>query len=171
MPNWCENDLTITGKPEELQRFLDFAKGIDGGEETALDFNQFIPYPEEYRKLNEAAKEWRKQHPEAPWTDRPRDGYNQGGYEWCIENWGTKWTAMATIDEDYDLEDGELVMHFDTAWSPPLPVIKKASELFPALQFDLRYFECGVGFNGVYRCQGGQVEEDRVGDYFGGRGG
>ena len=48
---------------------------------------------------------------------------------------------------------------------------KKASELFPALDFDLRYFEGSVGFNGVYRCQSGQVEHDRVGDYFGERGG
>jgi hypothetical protein len=40
MPSWCECDLTITGRPEELQRFLDFAKGIVAGEETAMDFNK-----------------------------------------------------------------------------------------------------------------------------------
>ena len=56
----------------------------------------------------------------------------------------------------------EVGFHFDTAWSPPTPVIAKAAERFPALTFDLRYFECGYCFNGLFRCNGGEIEEDKA---------
>jgi hypothetical protein len=45
------------------------------------------------------------------------------------------------------------------------------SKKFPDLEFDLRYFERGAEFNGVYRCKAGDVTDDRTGDYFGSRGG
>ena len=62
-------------------------------------------------------------------------------------------------------------MTFETAWGPPLPVVKTASELFPDLVFSLRYFERGAAFNGCYRCEAGEVTFDESGPYFGDRGG
>ena len=49
-------------------------------------------------------------------------------YDWCRENWGTKWNAS-----DVRLEEGPMTLHyyFDTAWSSPRPVIQKLSEMFP----------------------------------------
>ncbi len=61
--------------------------------------------------------------------------------------------------------------HFDTAWSPPEPLVKKMGELSPDLTFDLRYFEGLMQFNGILRIENGQVTDDRSGDYFGDRGG
>src|SRR5512135_2765813 len=54
-------------------------------------------------------------------------------------------------------------VHFDTAWSPPKPVIKRAAELYPALRFELRYFDCGCCFNGLFCCSGGEVVTDESG--------
>ena len=71
----------------------------------------------------------------------------------------------------YDGKTLEVVFHFDTAWSPPTPVIKNAAERFPALTFELRYFECGDCFNGLFCCSGGAVVTDKSGEYFGSRGG
>ena len=62
-------------------------------------------------------------------------------------------------------------LNFDTAWSPPKPIIERVSEHFPELTFDLRYFECGMGFNGQLVCERGEVLGDEVGPYFGMRGG
>jgi len=102
-----------------------------------------------------------------------KDGFNSGGYEWCNENWGTKWgicNAELINDNDYD-ETKELGYSFETAWSPPFPVVLEMSKLFPNLEFDLRYFEGGNGFNGLFVCKKGKVETDKQGDYFGSRGG
>jgi hypothetical protein len=38
-------------------------------------------------------------------------------YEWCIENWGTKWDVSPY--EYYINEDGALYLSFDSAWGPP----------------------------------------------------
>ena len=45
MPNWTENDLTITGSQKELYRFAKFTG-------KTLDFDKFIPYPAKYAKLD-----------------------------------------------------------------------------------------------------------------------
>ena len=106
---------------------------------------------------------------------QPKDGFNSGGYDWCVANWGTKWPASRVEVEGpvtgYDEKTLEVVFHFDTAWSPPMPVIKRAAELYPALRFELRYFECGCCFNGLFRCSAGAVESNKCGAYFGTRGG
>jgi hypothetical protein len=173
MPNWCECDLRIEGPLAKVNDFLAFAKGENG----CFDFNRFKPYPEEFARLDRLAEEWGKQPPETR-VERPKDGFNSGGYEWCILNWGVKWNAhnpSQSLDSTYTGASGgecaEIEINFETAWSPPKPVIDRASGLFPELRFDLRYFECGCGFNGMFVCEGGEVVTDEDGDYFGSRGG
>jgi hypothetical protein len=177
MPNWCECDLRIEGPRVRVEEFLKFAEGEGRG----LDFNRLIPYPEHFAELDRAAVEWERKNP-PPWSEevfrtRPRDGYNQGGYEWCIKHWGTKWNTYnvsQSLYEPYSVSsvDGlEVEINFDTAWSPPRPVIERASELFPELRFDLRYFERGAAVNGLFVCEGGKVLANESGAYFGNRGG
>lgn len=46
-------------------------------------------------------------------------------YEWCIENWGTKWNA-------YDTERiGDDTVIFKTAWSNPEPIMINLSKTYP----------------------------------------
>jgi len=183
MPNWCENDLAVEGPKEVIEEFLKFAAGAAGenpldDEGSPFDFNRFVAYPEEFRRIDEIVEAWLKEHagrPDYDWRLRPKDGFNSGGYEWCYANWGTKWPASRVELEGpvtgYDGKTVEVVFHFDTAWSPPKPVIEKAAQLYPALRFELRYFECGCCFNGLFRCSAGEVESDESGPYFGDRGG
>src|SRR5512132_365387 len=91
MPNWCENDLAVEGPKEVMEAFLKFAAG-----DSPFDFNRFIPYPEEFRRLDDVAKAWDREHEGRTgydWHSRPKDGFNSGGYEWRVEEWGTKWPA------------------------------------------------------------------------------
>jgi Ferredoxin-like domain in Api92-like protein len=173
MPNYCENDLTVRGPKEVMEEFLKFAAGG-----SPFDFNRFLPYPEEFRRLDEIAKAWDREHeggPDYDWFGRPKDGFNSGGYEWRVKHWGTKWPACRVKVEGpvtgYAEKAVTVFFHFDTAWSPPKPVIEKAAELYPALQFELRYFERGAQFNGFFYCSDGEVETDEWGPYFGDRGG
>src|SRR5262245_27632897 len=141
MPNWCENDLTISGASEALDRFIT----------VGLDFNTAIPYPEEYAALDRATRAWEAEHPygsdayKAHWQERPKDGYNHGGYEWCVKHWGCKWPAAEDTMIDR-LTPTKAKSSFETPWSPPLPVIEKWSELYPDLTFTLKFYERGMGF-------------------------
>ena len=128
MPNWCENDLAVEGPTEVIGEFLKFAAG-----ESPFDFGKFIPYPAKFQRQDEIAEAWLKEHAERPdydWRLQPKDGFNSGGYDWCVANWGTKWPASRVEVEGpvtgYDEKTLEVVFHFDTAWSPPMPVIKKS---------------------------------------------
>ena len=171
MPNWCDCELEVTAKEgceKQLKDFKTFAceKCSDGVNQ--LSANKFIPYPATFKKLDKEAAEHIKNHP-GDWKNHPKDGFNQGGYEWCIANWGTKW-GLCDVELANENKDS-LSYEFKTAWSPPLPIIKKMGEMFPDLEFSLRYFECGVGFNGWYLIKNGKIEKDETGKYYGNRGG
>jgi len=89
-----------------------------------------------------------------------------GEYEWSVENWGTKWDAsfsepFVALGGDDAVDVGlstsalgviqvptVAVYKFDTAWSQPEPFVLKASELYPELEFELRYAEMGMDFAG-----------------------
>lgn len=60
--------------------------------------------------------------------------------DWYDKHWGTKWNAV-----DAQITDESYI--FDTAWSAPLPVIKKLSELFPKITFDLTWSDEDAGQN------------------------
>jgi len=183
MPNWCENELYIRGKKEVLDRFKETVSEGD----QLLSANKLIPYPRAFKVLDDVVRitpngvERRRELTEkekaivlAAGLDPTRDGFNQGGYEWCCENWGTKWGfCHVKIVDEYDCSEDEIEIEyaFDTAWSPPIPLIKKMGEMFPELSFELRYFECGVGFNGILRIENGEVVQDECAAYFGHRGG
>lgn len=178
-PNWCENELTVSGP--DLKYFKIFAKygsveqpEIVAGEllereggKSLIDFRVFIPYPEEFAEPDRKTREYCKEHKGfvAPF----KDGYNSGGYEWCIQNWGTKWGASET---EIIKETSRSVRYtFQTAWSPPIPVVREMSRKFPSLRFRIRFWEGGMGFQGNWIFKAGKDIKHEEKDYKGGRGG
>jgi len=120
MPNWCENVLRIQGDKESLQKFLLSCrwKGAKGRSESF----SFMPFtPKEYQEK---------------WDS-----------DWAREYWGTKWDADThgiSISKDGRL----CYISFDTAWSPPIPMISIWERLYPSLSFTIRYYEGGMWFMG-----------------------
>lgn len=51
-------------------------------------------------------------------------------YEWCNANWGTKWNAYGCTEDS--CPDA---LNFKTAWSPPIPVLKRLSLRYPDIMF------------------------------------
>lgn len=139
MPNYCENDLYIEGPKDEVTRLLVHVatKG------RLFDFNTIIPYPEKFTKIDEDLEKagYKKHETLGVFLDNVRDGYNSGGYEWCCENWNTKWNALNAIRRD---AYNKVCISFSTAWSPPIPVITKLHQLFPQCSLHLEYFEKGT---------------------------
>ena len=175
MPNWCENELTVDGPEEQLNRFATMAKGENG----VLDANSFIPYPEHLKKLDEAHPFQGEAKPlseadaaqvRSMGIDPNRSGYDQAGYDWCREHWGTKWNFYQPVLE-HTTSSIRHLFRFATAWSPALPLVKKMGELFPELAFTLMYWEGGAGFQGKFVVEKGRVTVDESSDYHGDRGG
>jgi len=63
-------------------------------------------------------------------------------YEQRINKWGTKWIG-------YDLNIGEYIIDFYTAWAPPVGIIKRLAELHKDIAFRLEYYECGLAYRGI----------------------
>jgi hypothetical protein len=71
-------------------------------------------------------------------------------YEWCCENWGTHWNVNGKGDVELKRKSPtRAILHFDTAWAPPIPAIRKVAEMFPKVKIRLRYSEPGMGFAGT----------------------
>jgi len=144
MPNWCENKLTIQGDKKQIALFKKGAKIYVPNEDsnTDLSLNQIVPTP-----------------PCLKYTEAPGD--NPNWYDWCIENWSTKWDISGA--ELIKNEENELIYDFETAWSPPEQWLKKASKLFKKLTFTLEYEEPGAGFAGTLKVKNGRtlMNEDR----------
>jgi hypothetical protein len=93
-------------------------------------------------------------------------------YEWSCAKWGTKWDASdPCIVRDNHKPRRSVMIAFNTAWSPPAPVISAMVEKFPKLEFCHKCWEGGCAFRGVLRGNGGEVTFDETYDYKGHRGG
>jgi len=96
MPNWCECDLLVDGPADAIRAF----KTTVARDTEALSTDKLIPYPVRFEKKDDAAAKWEKDHladPKTDWSKRPKDGFNNGGYDWCIKNWGAKWGEIDLI--------------------------------------------------------------------------
>ena len=133
MPNWCQNEVTVTGDEKEIARFKELVKW--DLKDHDFSFHEIIPMPDDiYNEM---------QNPPGS------DAYTDRWYNWSIENWGVKWDLLnedmnSLVEEDYEL----LVYHFDTAWSPPALIYLKLVELFPELNVSWFYREEGMGMAG-----------------------
>ena len=133
MPNWCSNELRVSGPAEDVARFKQQALGHNPWNEpekepSPLNFHSLVPIPAEVFKA----------------------GYANCGHDWEVKHWGARWGAC---DVQVVVQDEEYIFyHFDTAWSPAAPFIENVSKLWPTLQFVLDYEETGEGYKGI--CKG-----------------
>jgi Ferredoxin-like domain in Api92-like protein len=131
MPNWCSNELTVTGRG--LQKFAQYVEDIE------FDFNKIRPMPIVLRMFNEFGRHTGK------W------------YNWCISHWGTKWTAEVCGSSK---RRGKFTISFDTAWAPATGVVERLSQKYPDLTFELYYEESGCCFAGTKIWKAGEVIGD-----------
>ena len=110
MPNFVSTELTINSDDAEL---IETIANRIRSDENEFDFNKIVPkdkfLDDNYNAPNEDTKE------AIGIRKRLKDEFNcTSGYDWCIDNWGTKWNS----NEAYSGGDG--YYQFETAWSSPI---------------------------------------------------
>jgi hypothetical protein len=76
-------------------------------------------------------------------------------YDWCVNEWGTKWDVGADGNPAQDIPGG-LMLGFDSAWSPPCAAYEKLTEM--GFRIRAMYVECGMAYAGIW--------EDGQDDYY-----
>jgi hypothetical protein len=153
MPNWCNNTVEIRHEdPAMLERVR---KGFNEGKLL----NEFMPVPEDLQIV--AGRVGGNEDPEqkalVEAENRNLEKYGaKNWYDWCVQNWGTKWDVGADGYEAQDIPGG-LTLTFESAWAPPLDAFATMVEKFG---FSIRayYDEPGMAFCGIW--------EDGVDDFY-----
>lgn len=184
MPNWCMNELSVSGEAAELEKFVFSTQGlpaqyppqewekdrflnIQKPKETFFCFNALVPTPESVLQMGYDAHD-----------KIPKDAYQLllagkivepiDGYHWSIQNWGTKWDIYfdKISPEKMGWSKGceHILFSFDTAWSPPQAWFEKVVEMFPKLYFDLHYEEPGCYYAGEICGADGQCTYEEYDD-------
>ena len=69
-------------------------------------------------------------------------------WDWRVQNWGTKWNSYNEVITEE--EDDYVIYTFDTAWSPPEPIIFALREKFPDVSISAFFDEPGMQMAGYY---------------------
>jgi hypothetical protein len=144
MPNWCNNTVEISHEDPAMMERVKTA--FNAG---AL-LEEFIPVPKDLHIV--AGSVGAKGSPEQDELElkeelnRITHGYATW-YDFCVNEWGTKWDVGA---DGYPAQDNGvgLILTFDSAWAPPCAAYEKLIEM----GFNIRafYYESGMAFAGIW---------------------
>ena len=122
MPNWVHNSLTVMGKPQDIAAFIHKAgQAVPNKEPNPLQFHNFVPVPNEFSNSMEGLTDWE------------------------FKNWGCKWDAI-NCEIHPGEDDSEAFYYFDTAWDPPVKILKTIGQAHPDLLFLLQSHSMESGY-------------------------
>jgi len=142
MPNWCNNSVEIYhADPAMIERVR---KGFnDGGL-----LSELLPCPQELTETvsGSMGEDKRAEHEAQQAANVEKYGY-ANWYDFCVNEWGTKWDVGADGNPAQDIPGG-LMLGFESAWSPPIGAYEKLTEM----GFTIRamYYEPGMAFAGIW---------------------
>ena len=166
MPNWTNNVLELAHEDPAM-----IARAQKAFDEDRL-LEEFVPVPEDLKVtagfLGDAMEQEELETKEQ--VNLKTYGY-KNWYDYCVNEWGTKWDVASEGCPATLGEDGRLTMGFDSAWSPPLEFYAKMCDL----GFSVRgyYYESGMCFAGIWedhdddfydlsQCRDAQEVEDTL---------
>jgi len=150
MPNWCNNTVTLEhDDPAMIARAK--ASFADG-----RFLAEFIPVPESLHIVAGCVGDPDEQKKLEEDTARNIEVHGYGNwYDFCVNEWGTKWDVGGGDGSINDFEGG-IIISFDSAWAPPIGAYEKLMDMgFRVLAM---YYEPGMAFAGIW--------EDGVDDYY-----
>ena len=126
MPNWCNNNITISGDEGTIRTLTAVLKSLktDDEEQSSDVFKALIGLPQHMS-----------------------DGdYKEKWYDTNIGWFGTKWD-ISYDEHAFTFTKNEISFFCETAWSPPIPFLQNLCEMYK-VNANLFYSEGGVGFSG-----------------------
>ena len=141
MPNWCNNQMDISGTKEMMDE-------VESALKEGELLGKLLPVPPE---LNITAGSLGHNTPEQleleekEKANREKYGY-ANWYDFCVNEWGTKWDISLVSYER--LSETEITLSFDTAWAPPIVAYEKLVEMGYAIR--AYYYEPGMAFCGRF---------------------
>jgi hypothetical protein len=150
MPNWCNNTLTLEHEdPAMIARAK--AAFLDG---RLLD--EFIPVPKDLQIVAGSVGDPVDQAKLVEQTELNRVTHGYGNwYDFCVNEWGTKWD-IGGDDGTYNDIEGGIIVSFDSAWAPPTNAYEKLHEM--GFKILAMYYEPGMAFAGEWH--------DGIDDYY-----
>jgi len=141
MPNWCENQISITGPNSVIDKIEKIVK--EEKEDNGL-LNFFHPMPKELEGTTSPSSSADKPQPMV-------EGFDNW-YDWRNANWGTKWEVCEFygVDRSYINDDeSQITVGFSSAWAPPLEAYQRFLDKHPVI-LEARYYEPGCDFMGIW---------------------
>jgi hypothetical protein len=148
MPNWCDNQLSITGPNSVIDKIEKIVKDDDSHKENGL-LNFFHPMPKELEGTTSPSSASKKPQPMI-------EGFDCW-YDWRCHNWSTKWEVCEFygVDRQYHSEQNEgestISFAFSSAWAPPIGAYEKFLENNSDCSVRAFYYEGGCDFMGEWR--------------------
>ena len=143
MPNWCNNTVEVYHPDaNKLKALVEaFNKGemcnyIKPVPESLKIVAGCVGDPDEQKKLEEATAQNLVDHGYGNW------------YDYCVNEWGTKWDVGGDGDQATITSPNSISMGFDSAWAPPIAAMEKFQDL--GFKVKLIYWESGMCFCGLY---------------------
>ena len=150
MPNWCNNSVEIYHEdPAMIERVR---TAFNDGRLLA----EFIPIPQSLKIVAGCVGDPDEQKKLEEDTARNKEVHGYGNwYDYCINEWGTKWDVGSDGNPAQDIPGG-LMLGFESAWAPPCAAYDKLTE--QGFRIRAMYFEPGMAFAGIW--------EDGIDDYY-----
>ena len=140
MPNHCDNTFQLQGPAEKVNKIYEHFKETDNLLEV------LYPPPENMFRGDLSVEE----------GELLRKAGIPNWYDWCWENWGTKWDIMdGGLAKHREGGDYIITGEFNTAWSPPTETYDEFIKNNPDCSIKSMYFEPGCGFCGIYDSKDG----------------
>ena len=181
MPNWCQQYGEVRGSNKELKRFIDAMRVERDAEWEAVpewnrlywDINKLFPIPTELHETMAGGfsinEDGTKKPEQVELEKKQAENIAKYGYkdwyDWANANWDTKWGACnVEFDEDSFSEGSNSIdLHWESAWSPAVGLIRNISAQFPELVFGMHFTEEANFFAGFMVFHNGEMTDE--GDY------
>ena len=152
MPNWCDNQITITGPSSVIDKIEKIVNEESNNAENGL-LQFFHPMPKELLDT-EAGPTAKTKAEKDERKARKLEFGAENWYDWRVNNWGTKWEVCEFygVDKQPDalIGDSTISFAFSSAWSPPIGAYEKFLENNPDCFIRAYYYEGGCDFMGLW---------------------